>query len=341
MEHFAKGWTISVIIPVYNGGENFRTCLQSLGQMQPPPAEIIVVADGDTDGSWRWAEQFGARTFRTSTPQGPAHARNLGASKAQGDICFFIDADVAVAPDALRQIINAFNSKPDLAAVFGSYDDQPAATNFLSQYKNLFHHYVHQTASEEASTFWSGCGAIRRDIFLALGGFRTSYRQPCIEDIELGYRIKRAGYRIQLCKNLQGKHLKRWNAVSLVKTDFFQRALPWTELILRDNQLVNDLNLGNASRASVLSVYGLLTALLCALWWSGFLVIASILGLFLMMLNAPVYRFFLRKRGLPFSLGVIPWHWFYYFYSGFAFFIGIIQYLTPRWIHKPTGTPVT
>jgi hypothetical protein len=50
--------------------------------------------------------------------------------------------------------------------LIGSYDDAPGANNFLSQYKNLFHHYTHQTGSEEASTFWGACGAIRRDVFL-------------------------------------------------------------------------------------------------------------------------------------------------------------------------------
>jgi hypothetical protein len=62
------------------------------------------------------------------------------------------------------------SGEPDLVALFGSYDDAPAATNFLSQYKNLLHHYMHQTAREEASTFWGACGAIRREVSLAVGG---------------------------------------------------------------------------------------------------------------------------------------------------------------------------
>ena len=70
------------------------------------------------------------------------------------------------------------------------------ANNFVSQYKNLFHHFVHQDASGTATSFWAGCGAIRRDIFLRLGGFNTAYKRPSIEDIELGYRLTRAGHRI-------------------------------------------------------------------------------------------------------------------------------------------------
>jgi cellulose synthase/poly-beta-1,6-N-acetylglucosamine synthase-like glycosyltransferase len=73
---------------------------------------------------------------------------------AKGEILFFVDADVAVPPDAVGQMSAVFQQNPDLAAVFGSYDDRPFETNFLSQYRNLFHHYVHQTAKEEAATFW-------------------------------------------------------------------------------------------------------------------------------------------------------------------------------------------
>lgn len=335
-EQMCTGLTISVVVPVHNGGEDFKRCMASLCQAAPAPDEIIVVADGDTDDSWRVAEAHGAQTMRIKIAQGPAKARNLGASRAKGDVLFFVDADVAIAPDALSQIGNAFTYDANLAAVFGSYDDTPAAPNFLSQYKNLLHHYVHQTGREDASTFWSGCGAIRREVFLALGGFNTAYSQPCIEDIELGYRLKQAGYRIRLHKTLQGKHLKRWTAVSLVKTDFFQRALPWIELILRSNQPVNDLNLEKSSRASVVLVYALLASMLAVGLSTAFLGVTACLVFLLMLLNAPVYAFFQQKRGLWFSVQVVPWHWFYFFYSGLALLIGVCRHLWQRSVLAPS-----
>jgi glycosyltransferase involved in cell wall biosynthesis len=330
MEPSLNKWTISVIIPVYNGGENFRKCLESLGATVPPPHEIIVIGDGDTDGSWKLAEEFGAQVLRIPVRRGPAHARNLGAKIARGDILFFIDADVSISPDAIGKIIDAFQRQSDLTALFGSYDDHPGVTNFLSLYKNLFHHYIHQTASEEASTFWGGCGAIRRDLFLSIGGFDERYREPSIEDIELGYRIKMGGYRIKLLKTLQGKHLKHWGMVSLLKSDFFHRALPWTQLILRDRNFINDLNLQTSSRISVLLTYGFLAALVGGYGWPGSFALASVLALLLLTINMPVYKFFLRKRGFWFMIQTIPWHWLYYFYSGLAFAIGVGRYLFSR-----------
>jgi cellulose synthase/poly-beta-1,6-N-acetylglucosamine synthase-like glycosyltransferase len=82
-------------------------------------------------------------------------------------VLFFVDADVMVSPDAIERVLGYFHREPEIDALFGSYDDQPAEPNFLSQYRNLLHHYVHQCGREEASTFWGACGAIRRDVFLA------------------------------------------------------------------------------------------------------------------------------------------------------------------------------
>jgi glycosyltransferase involved in cell wall biosynthesis len=324
--------TISVIVPERNGGDKLQKSLLALTKATPPPNELIVVADGDTDESWRMAEEFGARVLKIPKPQGPARARNLGAQNAQGDILFFADADVVIPLDALSQIEAAFNNDPHLTALFGSYDDDPGETNFLSQYKNLFHHYVHQRSQEEASTFWAGCGAIRRKVFLELGGFDESYRKPCIEDIELGYRLKKAGCRIRLSKTLQVKHLKRWTIYNLLKSDFFDRALPWTELILRDRSFINDLNLRFSSRLSVMLTYGFLAALVGGCWWSGSFAATGALALLLLIINMPVYGFFLRKRGLWFMIRTIPWHWFYYFYSGLAFAIGYGRFFFSR--HK-------
>ncbi len=318
--------SISIIIPVHNGGDSFRKCLFSLRESTTYPDEVIVVSDADTDGSWLVAQEFGAKVVRMSVNGGPAKARNLGASIATGDILYFIDADVVISTDAISIVKKIFESESDIAALIGSYDDEPGANNFLSQYKNLFHHYNHQIASEEAFTFWGACGAIRREIFISLSGFDDNYRRPSIEDIELGYRIRRAGYKIKLCKDLQIKHLKYWGFVSLLKAEIFYRALPWTELIWRDRQLNNDLNLGVSSRLSVILVYGVLATLVSSFWWSGFLAITAILCLILLWLNFPVYRFFYGKRGLGFALRVIPWHWFYYIYGGLAFALGTINY---------------
>ncbi|MBW4645954.1 MAG: glycosyltransferase [Goleter apudmare HA4340-LM2] len=317
---------ISVIVPVHKGGENFCICLSKLSLFLQENTEIIVVIDGHDSDSWQLAQSFPFKVIKITDNGGPARARNLGASLAKGEILFFIDADVTINPDTLNLVAQTFANQPDLVALIGSYDDTPGATNFLSQYKNLFHHYTHQSACEEASTFWGACGAIRREIFLAVGGFNQTYRYPSVEDIELGYRLKQQGYRIHLCKTLQVKHLKHWNVVSLLKAEIFYRALPWTELLWQYRQFINDLNLKQESRISVVLIYGILIFLLLAWWWWGGLMIAGVFSLVLLLLNLSLYRFFHQHRGLWFAICTIPWHWFYFFYSGLAFATGTIIY---------------
>jgi glycosyltransferase involved in cell wall biosynthesis len=330
----ANSLFISIIIPVYNGGENFKACIQSLKLYLPKSehlvTEVIVVADGCTDGSDELAKKFGAQVISTASPGGPARARNLGAQQARGEIFFFIDADVTIHADTIEQVVELFTKEPTLSATIGSYDDAPAASNFLSQYKNLFHHYTHQTACETASTFWGACGAIRCEVFWAVGGFDESYRKPSIEDIELGYRLIQQGYTISLCKTLQVKHLKRWEAASLLRAEFFDRALPWTELLLREEKMINDLNLKFSTRLSVVLMATLLFALTMSVIQPHSLLLASIIALALFLLNWPVYLFFQRKRGTWFVLQMIPWHWLYFAYCGLAYGLGAAAYYLRR-----------
>jgi apolipoprotein N-acyltransferase len=116
----------------------------------------------------------------------------------------------------------------------------------------------------------------------------------------------------------------------MLKADFFQRALPWTDLILRDRHCINDLNTGMSGRASVLLTFGLLCALAVSPWHPPALAVAGVIALALLILNGPLYLFFLRKRGVRFVLRVIPWHWLYFFYSGIGFSTGLVRHLIRR-----------
>jgi glycosyltransferase involved in cell wall biosynthesis len=315
----------SIIIPVYNGGSQFERCLNTVQRSSFTDWELIVVDDGSTDGSQLLANRHGAKLFETAGRAGPAVARNLGARLAKGHYLYFIDADCELHPDTLATIAKHFSANPGLDALFGSYDDAPEATNFVAQYKNLFHHYVHQNSQEEASTFWTGCGAIKRSLFLTLGGFDVlRYRRPSIEDIDLGYRLKQNGGRIHLVKQVQVKHLKAWTLTSLLKSDILDRGIPWTRLILRDRSFNADLNLQTHNRVSVVAVYVLLLALLVSLLQPTALLLALALAGLLVWLNLRLYRFFYQKRDLLFALKVIPMHWLYYVYNGLAFGCGML-----------------
>lgn len=325
-----REYLTSIIIPVYNGREYLSACLDAIHASSRKPYEIIVVDDASTDHSAEIARSRAVEVLQLPRQSGPAAARNYGAGKAQGDILFFVDADVVVRPETIARVAADFEQNPGIVAVFGSYDDSPAAPGLVSQFRNLLHHFTHQQSRSDANSFWAGCGAIYREIFDELKGFdEDQYAKPSTEDIELGLRVRTNGYGILLDKDLQVKHLKHWGWRSWLTVDIFQRAVPWSQLILKSSFSPRDLNLQPKHRISAVLV-GLLTivmmlAVLHALSMitavaSSFLTAAfMMLMIFLLVLNQGFYSFLYKKKGLRFMISAIPLHLLYYFYSGLTF----------------------
>ena len=321
----------SIIVPVYNEPEHLRECLSALLAESRSESDVIVVDDASTDQTPAVASQLGVRLFRLGKNSGPAAARNYGARHSEGDILLFVDADVVVAPGVVNRVIAVLHSNPDVAAVFGSYDSRPRAQGVVSQYRNLLHHFVHQHGRMEASTFWAGCGAIRRPVFEAVGGFDEIHAGTrfgrSMEDIELGYRLRRAGHRIVLDRSLQVTHLKQWTLSSFIRTDIISRAIPWSRLILERRQFPDDLNLGRGQRWSVA-----LVALACVLvplsaFHRGLLVLSGAALLGALGLNRKLFRFFWRERGLRFAAACVPLHFLHYLCSGLGFLHAWTSYL--------------
>ena len=203
---------LSVIVPATDRPATLERCVDAIRRAAAPPDEIIVV---------------------DSPPRsGPAAARNAGAARATGSVLVFVDSDVLVHRDAFERIRTALATDPERVAVFGSYDDAPAANGVVSIFRNLLHHWIHHSSAGRATTFWAGLGAVRSDAFRAVGGFDARrFPVPSVEDIELGLRLARTGT-IELDPRIQGTHLKRWGLRSMVVTDLIHRARPWVALML-------------------------------------------------------------------------------------------------------------
>ncbi len=312
---------ISVIVPVYNGGKFIESCLDALLSNRYPRFEIIVVNDGSTDETEDICKKKNLTPLQSERPRsGPAAARNFASKSARGDVLMFVDADVVVEHDAIAKVAECFENEAGLSALFGSYDDAPAERNFLSQYKNLQHHFVHQTSRSEASTFWAGLGAIRTDVFRSVGGFDSvQFAIPSIEDIELGVRLRKAGHRIFLGRTIQGKHLKRWDVGSLLRTEIFCRAVPWSKLILTSQGMINDMNLKTNDRACA-ALVALIILLIPLSFFQPLLLVAIALALTAFVyLNRSIFSFFVRRKGWLFAAMALPWQLLYFLYSGIAF----------------------
>jgi GT2 family glycosyltransferase len=321
--------SISMIVPVANGGATFDDCLSAISRLVPPPQELIVVDDESTDGSGARAHAAGGLVIRMARRAGPGAARNRGAAAATGDVLLFVDADVLVAPDTVARVRNVLADQ-SLAAVIGSYDSRPTAPGLISQYKNLVHRFVHQTSNPEALTFWGACGAIRRDAFHSVGGFDERYVDPSIEDIELGYRLRRAGHRIRLEGTLEVTHAKRWTLRSWLRSDIVARAMPWSALLLREGRLEDGLNLRMATRVCVALAWTALIAAIVSIPVDGAGLVAAVAAVLLAFADLRLWRYFIELRGVWFTLRAAPLHWLYYLYSGAAFAIVAMRHVASR-----------
>ncbi len=322
---------VSVIVPGHNASGTLKASLASLRSQDWPKdcLEIIYVDDASTDEAEDIASEWADRVVRlTGHPKGPAAARNAGVRQASSQILVFLDADVLAPPQTIRALVGPLMEDGNLDAIFGSYDSAPLDPSLVSQYRNLLHHFVHQTSRRNAVTFWAGCGAVRRQSFETAGGFEEEKSPGAIEDIELGHRMRALGMQIRLQPSIQVKHLKKWTLLRMVHTDIFLRGIPWMRLLFKENRMpgeLGDLNLKLSSFLSVSLVWLSACFLLLSFWFPRFIyVVFSALGLVLVM-NLAIYRFFRRIRGLRFALMVIPLHMLYYFCSG-ASVIGSLLY---------------
>ncbi|MCV3273863.1 glycosyltransferase [Roseobacter sinensis] len=309
--------SICAVVPAHNADSYMESCLCGLFAAGFAAPDIVVADDGSRDNTVEIVRQHGLEPMILERNLGAAGARNRAAAIADADIILFVDADVIVRPD-VRERVLAWFSRPDApAAVFGSYDDTPTRPETVSRLRNLLHHHVHHENAGPASTFWTGLGAIRREVFESIGGFDASVAM--MEDIELGMRLHQAGYQIELDPSIQGTHQKYWSVRGMIRTDLWHRAVPWTRLMssAAGRQAPESLNVSSGAKLSV-GLVGFCLLCLAALpvvGAAGPLAACGSIGA-LAMTNRSFLALVTRldgPRGAVAALGVL---WLHYFCAG-------------------------
>jgi glycosyltransferase involved in cell wall biosynthesis len=322
----------SVIVPAHQASAMLPRTLGAILASDLPRErwELIVVDDASSDDTASVAARYADTVIRLpGKPHGPAYARNRGFEVSRGDVVMFFDADVVVHPDTMRRFAEVMEANPEAGASFGSYDTAPPDLGFMSQYRNLMHHYVHQCNGGEVETFWAGAGVVRRQVFDDAGMYdEWHFARPQIEDIEFGARVRGLDQKILLCPDIQVTHLKRWTFVNVVRTDLRDRGIPWARLLAHRNAVMSTatLNLRWSEKLNTVLVWGSLVLFATAAWQRSWLLVGLglLCPLIVVLFNVPMLRFFLRIRGPVFALRVIPVHLMYYFLNGISFGVGLL-----------------
>lgn len=203
---------ISVVVPAHNAATFLDGLLDSLETQcldGVEGCEVIVVDDGSTDATARLLERRPAvRVLHHERCAGAGAARNTGARAARGEWLVFLDADTRVRDrDFLRRCVDLIASHSRYDAFSGCYHDENPGSGRFARYLDACETVMRRGSLDRSAPGCLGGSvcAIRRSVFLELGGFSED-RRVALEDPDLGCRLAAAGHRLWLSGELRVEH---------------------------------------------------------------------------------------------------------------------------------------
>lgn len=279
----------SVIIPTYNGATKIGRCLKSLREQDCAQGfEVIVVDDGSTDSTLEVLDEFPEVRVLTQANAGPAAARNRGGREALGEIIVFTDDDCEPLSSWLTEMLKPF-ADPDVVGAKGIYRTrQPEIiARFVQiEYEDRYRLMARRPTIDFIDTY---SAAFRRERFLELNGYDTSFPVACAEDVELSYRMSARGWKMVFVPTAVVYHQHPNTFTRYVKKKF--KFAFWRVLAVKKNpeKALRDSHTPQLMKLQMLFAPALLVGLLC-----------DVLRLSSVPLSATVILLFLLTA-LPFS----------------------------------------
>jgi GT2 family glycosyltransferase len=188
----AKAPSVSVIICSYNGGKTLAACLDSLGKLNYPDYEVILVDDGSTDDTSDIGAQFSNVHYIHQSNHGLSHARNTGAAAAKGEVLVYTDSDCMADVDWLYYLIGTLTSG-DYAGAGGPNITPPAENWIQACVAAAPGGPSHVLLTDIVAEHIPGCNmAFYKWAFENIGGFDPEYRKAG-DDVDFCWRLQQAG----------------------------------------------------------------------------------------------------------------------------------------------------
>ena len=195
---------ISVVIPTYNRLETLRHVIPTLLAQDLAEArfELLVCDSQSTDGTAEYLAQVASAhpnvRHLPGAYSGRAAARNAGIEAAQGEVVVFNDADILASPDLLSRHLRRHQERSGIAVVGWEVQVKDLADYVYKRDRPDVRGSLHPPSRTRLSWlyFLTGNASVRRDDLLRAGGFDESFTGYGHEDLELGYRLEKAGLEI-------------------------------------------------------------------------------------------------------------------------------------------------
>jgi glycosyltransferase involved in cell wall biosynthesis len=232
----------TVIIPTFNRADLLQQTLFGLTRQDCTSFDVVVVDDGSTDDTQQVVAAFADRltvrySFQPDLGHRVAAARNIGIRAARGDVCVMLDCGMLPSTGLVSRHVEVHRRSADRVAVVGyawafrgapelapeviaaiDHRDVDASISLLAATgptgRDMREDYFYDRFGEDLSaqpapwlTFW-GCNiSARREDLFVVGLFDEVYRRWGFEDLDLGYRLFRAGVRFELCRAAAAVHV--------------------------------------------------------------------------------------------------------------------------------------
>jgi len=183
--------TVSVIIPAFNSEKTIGQTLESLANLDYPrdKLEIIVVDDASSDKTIEVALSCGTKVIRRKKRGGCAVAKNTGIANAKNEIIAFVDSDVTITKNWLRELISPFKD-PTVGAIGGRIRNRFEKHNALEKFVEYDCYY--RTRKESTKSAPGSNSAYRKEVFDVVGEL-----DPYLgEDPDFSYRVASHGFRV-------------------------------------------------------------------------------------------------------------------------------------------------
>lgn len=278
---------VSIIVPAYNAEKTIKGCLDALlNQDYNGNYEIIMIDDGSTDSTADIISGYkGVRLIKQSNA-GPAAARNKGASEAKGESILFTDSDCVPERDWIRMMIEPFEQDKSVIGVKGAYRtrQREIAARFVQfEYEDKYDKMKRDETIDFIDTY---SAAFRRDIFLKMGGYDTSFPVACAEDVDLSYRMSAGGYKMVFNPNAIVYHIHPNTLTGYLKKKY--KFAFWRVLAVKRNpqKMVKDSHTPQSTKLELMLIPLIYISLIASMFYNtGLAAVVSVIYLLIISIS--------------------------------------------------------
>src|SRR5215813_2278782 len=206
---------VSVVIPTKNRSALLAVAIERIESqtVSREQYEVIVIDNDSSDDTRRVLEQK-AKTYRNLTfgvqeKPGAAATRNAGLRLANGDLILFIDDDIQAESSLVEAHLDSHRKHPN-ASVIGAVrmpwgDTSDPFMRYIRD-RRILNPYTPSKGPVDFSSYHTGNVSTPTQMLLNVGGFNENFKIYGMEDIELGYRLEKAGCRMVFAPDARGVH---------------------------------------------------------------------------------------------------------------------------------------